>query len=57
MFVDEPRGSMDGNNSLEQSISLNGSETFAEMHDRGNLASAAEECEHWRLFAEWFSKR
>lgn len=57
VFVDEPRGSTDGNNSLEQSISLNGSETFAEMHDRGNLASAAEECEHWRLFAEWFSNR
>lgn len=57
VFVDSPRGNAINNNSLEQVISLNGVETFAEMHDRGDAASAADDCEHWRLFAEWFSKQ
>jgi XTP/dITP diphosphohydrolase len=52
-FVDVPRGNANENNSLEQSITLNGLETFAEMHDRGNVASAAEDCRHWQLFVEW----
>jgi XTP/dITP diphosphohydrolase len=52
-FVDKPRGNATVNNSLEQSITLNGTETFAEMHDRGDVASAAEDCLHWRLFVEW----
>ncbi|OGL22127.1 hypothetical protein A2707_02135 [Candidatus Saccharibacteria bacterium RIFCSPHIGHO2_01_FULL_45_15] len=57
MFVDEPRGSSNGNNSIERCVSLNGKETFAEMHDRGNLASAADTHMHWKLFAEWYSKK
>lgn len=56
VFVDQPRGSSDGNNSIERCISLNGKETFAEMHDRGNLASAADDHRHWELFAQWYSR-
>ncbi|HET8883911.1 MAG TPA: non-canonical purine NTP pyrophosphatase [Candidatus Saccharimonadales bacterium] len=54
VFVSEPRGNATNSNSLEQSICINGNETFAEMHDRGDLASAKEDCEHWELFAKWF---
>lgn len=57
VFVISPRGSAMDNNSLEQCISLNGSETFAEMHDRGNVASADDDCEHWQLFGDWLSKQ
>lgn len=55
-FVDQPRGSVIGNNSLEQSITTNGTETFAEMHDRGNVASAAEDCVHWQLLVNWLKE-
>ena len=53
VFVDTPRGGSDGNNSIERCISLDGKETFAELHDRGDLASAASQHKHWELFAEW----
>lgn len=56
-FVDEPRGSSAGNNSLDQSVTINGIKTLAELHDRGELASDIDGCEHWRLFAEWFSNK
>lgn len=56
-FVDAPRGNAAENNSLELCISLNGSETFAEQHDRGGVGSADDGAKHWQLFGEWLSKR
>lgn len=56
-FVDSPRGSATASNSFEQCISLNDSETLAEMNDRGDFASASDESRHWEFFAQWYQKR
>lgn len=53
VFVDSPRGDALKNNSLELVVGETNDETFAEAHDRGR--AGAEDTEHWRLFAEWFS--
>lgn len=56
VFVDAPRGCGKSNNSLEQSISLDGKYTFAELHDMNNYASASSTHEHWELFVDWYKK-
>jgi len=53
-FIDEPRGRVDVGESIEQVVILYGGLTLAEYLARGEIASAGEELEHWKQFAEWY---
>lgn len=54
-FINEARGRIDENESVERVISLYGNETMAEQLERGDIASAGETLGHWRQFGDWYS--
>lgn len=55
-LIEASRGQ--GTFSIDRVIMFDGSnETLAEAFDRGTAAQTDKEYEHWRLFAEWYSKR
>lgn len=54
-FIDVSRGR--GTFSIDRVIVFDGAvETLAEAFDRGGAAQTDKGYEHWRLFAEWYSK-
>jgi len=55
-FINEARGRIDESESFERAVILYGDKTMAEQLAQGNIASAGESLEHWRQFAEWFTK-
>lgn len=55
-FVDTSRGK--GTLSIDRVVVFEGNtDTLAEVFDRGGAARTEKGYEHWRLFAEWYSKR
>lgn len=53
-FVDEARGRIDDEESVERVVVLYGDQTMAEQSGNGGIASAGEVLEHWQQFGEWF---
>jgi non-canonical purine NTP pyrophosphatase (RdgB/HAM1 family) len=56
VFINEPRGRIIAGASIEQVVILYGNLTMAEQLAQGNIASAGEVLEHWKLFGEWFKE-
>jgi len=56
-FISEARGRGDQSESFEKVVILYGDMTMAEQLAAGEVASAGEDLTHWKLFAEWYSKR
>lgn len=54
-FIDEPRGRIDANESIERVVILYGNLTMAEYLANGSIASAGEVLDHWKQFGEWFT--
>lgn len=57
VFVETPYPSSEKTNSIEQTVSLYGNKTMAELIDAGEIASAGEDLQHWQRFGEWFKNR
>lgn len=55
-FVNEARGRIDESESFERAVILYGDKTMAEQLAQGDIASAGESLDHWKQFAEWFTK-
>ena len=55
VFMREPSGRVDDDESFEQVVSLYGGETMAVQLARGEHASASETHRHWQQFGEWIS--
>jgi len=55
-FINEARGRIDESESFERAVILYGDKTMAEQLAQGDIASAGESLEHWKQFAEWFTK-
>lgn len=55
-MIDEARGRVEDFESFEQVTVLYGDKTMAEQLEAGEIASAGEVLEHWRMFGEWALK-
>ena len=56
IMINEVRGRVDPYESFEQLTILYGDKTMAEQLEAGELASAGEELEHWKLFGRWYQQ-
>lgn len=54
-IINESRGLVSDDESIEQVTILYGDKTMAEQKAAGGIASAGEVLEHWRQFGEWYS--
>jgi XTP/dITP diphosphohydrolase len=55
VIINEARGIVSEDESIEQVAILYGDKTMAEQKSDGGIASAGEVLEHWRQFGEWYS--
>lgn len=56
-FIDEPRGRVDADESIERVVILYGDLTMAEQLAKGDIASAGEVLEHWQQFGNWYASK
>ena len=55
VIINEARGIVSEDESIEQVTILYGDKTMAEQKSDGGIASAGEVLEHWQQFGEWYS--